>query len=36
MRYPGPELLLARNLLLAILWVTMIALATVAGEKGSS
>jgi hypothetical protein len=35
-RYPGPELLLARNLLLAILWVTMLALSTVAGEKRSS
>ena len=35
-RYPGPELLLARNLLLAILWVTMLALSTVAGEKTSS
>jgi hypothetical protein len=35
-RYPGPELLLARNLLLVILWVSMLALATVAGEKRSS
>jgi uncharacterized membrane protein len=35
-RYPGPELLLARNLLLVILWVTMITLATVGGEKRSS
>jgi hypothetical protein len=36
LRYPGPELLLARNLLLAILWVTMLALSTVAAEKTSS
>ena len=35
-RYPGPELLLARNLLLVILWVSMLALAIVAGEKRSS
>ena len=35
-RYPGPELLLARNLLLAILWVTMLALSAMAGEKTSS
>jgi glycosyl transferase family 87 len=35
-RYPGPELLLARNLLLAILWVTLLALSAVAGEKASS
>jgi Glycosyltransferase family 87 len=35
-RYPGPELLLARNLLLIILWFTMLTLAAVAGEKRSS
>jgi hypothetical protein len=35
-RYPGPELLLARNLLLVTLWVTMLILAAVAGEKRSS
>jgi hypothetical protein len=35
-RYPGPDLLLARNLLLVILWVSMLALAAVAGEKRSS
>jgi Glycosyltransferase family 87 len=35
-RYPGPELLLARNLLLVILWITMLALATVGAEKRSS
>jgi hypothetical protein len=35
-RYPGPELLLARNLLLVILWVTMLTLTAVAGEKRSS
>jgi len=31
--YPGPELLLARNLLLVVLWVTMLALPAVAREK---
>ena len=35
-RYPGPELLLARNLLLIILWVTMLTLAAVGAEKRSS
>ena len=35
-RYPGPELLLARNLLLVILWITMLAVATVGAEKRSS
>jgi hypothetical protein len=35
-RYPGPELLLARNLLLVILWITMLALAAVGAEKRSS
>ena len=35
-RYPGPELLLARNLLLVILWVTMLTLAAVGAEKRSS
>jgi Glycosyltransferase family 87 len=35
-RYPAPELLLARNLLLGILWVTMLTLAVVAAEKRSS
>jgi hypothetical protein len=32
-RFPGPELLLARNLLLVVLWVTMLALPAVAREK---
>jgi hypothetical protein len=35
-RYPGPELLLARNLLLVVLWVTMLALTSVDEEKRSS
>ena len=35
-RHPGPELLLARNLLLVVLWVTMLALASVDEEKRSS
>jgi hypothetical protein len=35
-RYPGPELLLARNLLLVVLWTVMLALTAVAGEKRSS
>jgi hypothetical protein len=35
-RYPGPELLLARNLLLVILWITMLALAAVGAQKRSS
>ena len=35
-RYPGPELLLARNLLLVILWVTLLTLAAVGIEKRSS
>ena len=34
--YPGPELLLARNLLLVILWVAMLVLPAVAGAKRSS
>ena len=34
--YPGPELLMVRNLLLVILWVAMLALPAVAGEKTSS
>jgi Glycosyltransferase family 87 len=34
-RYPGPELLLARNLLLTILWVLMLA-SSVAGERAPS
>ena len=35
-RYPGPELLLARNLLLVALWVTMLFPASLGGEKRSS
>ena len=35
-RYPGPELLLARNLLLFALWVAMLALSAAAKEKASS
>ena len=35
-RYPGPELLLARNLLLVILWISMLTLAAVGAEKRSS
>jgi hypothetical protein len=35
-RYPGPELLLARNLLLVALWITMLALAAVGAEKRSA
>jgi hypothetical protein len=35
-RYPGPELLVARNLLLVILWITMLSLAAVGSEKRSS
>jgi hypothetical protein len=34
--YPGPELLLARNLLLVGLWVTLLAPSMVTGEKRSS
>ena len=34
-RYPGPELLLARNLLLVILWVTLLTLTAVGTEKRS-
>ena len=34
--YPGPELLLARNLLLVGLWVTLLAPSVVTGEKRSS
>jgi hypothetical protein len=34
--YPGPELLLARNLLLVVLWVTLLALSMVTREKRSS
>jgi hypothetical protein len=33
--YPGPELLLARNLLLVLLWAMLLALTAVAGEKSS-
>ena len=35
-RYPGPELLLARNLLLVLLWVTTLTLAVVGAEKRTS
>jgi hypothetical protein len=35
-RYPGPELLLARNVLLLILWVSLLTLTAVAREKRSS
>jgi hypothetical protein len=35
-RYPGPELLLARNVLLVILWVSLLALTAMAREKRSS
>ena len=35
-RYPGPELLLARNLLLVILWIAMLTLAARGAEKRSS
>jgi hypothetical protein len=35
-RYPGPELLLARNLLLVALWVTMLVPPSLGGEKSSS
>jgi hypothetical protein len=35
-RYPGPELLLARNMLLIILWVSLLTLTAVAREKRSS
>jgi hypothetical protein len=35
-RYPGPELLLARNLLLVILWIAMLTLAAIGAEKRSS
>jgi hypothetical protein len=35
-RYPGPELLLARNLLLVLLWVTALTLAVVGAEKRTS
>jgi hypothetical protein len=34
-RYPGPELLIARNLLLVVLWVTLLALPMVTREKTS-
>jgi hypothetical protein len=35
-RYPGPELLVARNLLLVTLWITMLGLAAARAEKRSS
>jgi hypothetical protein len=35
-RYPGPELLLVRNLLLDILWIMMLTLSATAREKRSS
>jgi hypothetical protein len=35
-RYPGPELLLARNMLLIILWVSLLTLTAVVREKRSS
>ncbi|CAA9426023.1 Integral membrane protein [uncultured Rubrobacteraceae bacterium] len=35
-RYPGPELLLVRNLLLVALWVAMLALPAAAREKEAS
>ena len=35
-RYPGPELLLVRNLLLAALWVVMLALPAATREKKAS
>jgi hypothetical protein len=35
-RYPGPELLLARNVLLIILWVSLLTLTAVVREKRSS
>jgi hypothetical protein len=35
-RYPGPELLVARNLLLVTLWITMLGLAAAGAEKRSS
>jgi hypothetical protein len=34
-RYPGPELLIARNLLLVILWAALLALPTVTKEQAS-
>jgi hypothetical protein len=34
-RYPGPELLIARNLLLVILWAALLALPTVTRERTS-
>jgi Glycosyltransferase family 87 len=34
-RYPGPGLLLARNALLVVLWISMLALPAMAGEKRS-
>ena len=34
-RYPGPALLIARNLLLVILWITLLALPTLTREKTS-
>ena len=34
-RYPGPELLLARNLLLVALWVTMLFASSIGGKKSS-
>ena len=35
-RYPGPELLVARNLLLVTLWISLLGLAAVGAEKRSS
>ena len=35
-RYPGPELLVARNLLLVTLWIAMLGLAAVGAEKRPS
>jgi hypothetical protein len=32
-RFPGPELLLARNLLLVVLWVMMLVLPAIAREE---
>ena len=34
-RYPGPALLIARNLLLVILWITLLAVSTLTREKTS-
>ena len=36
LRYPGPELLLGRNLLLVVLWIALLTPATVGAEKRSS